>query len=111
MAEVFLVALQAPGGVTKLAVLKRIWPELASDPDFAAMFLDEAKLAVRLNHPNVVQTHEVFSYSDELALSMEYLEGQPLTRAIGRIYRELSLAQRLRIVCDILTGLDYAHNL
>jgi serine/threonine-protein kinase len=111
MAEVYLVALQARGGVTKLAVLKRIWPELASDPNFAAMFLDEAKLAVRLNHPNVVQTYEVFSQGDELALAMEYLEGQTLTRALSRVYRELTLAQRLRIVSDVLTGLDYAHNL
>src|SRR5215831_6096270 len=80
MAEVYLVSLQSASGVTKLAALKRIWPELACDPDFVAMFLDEAKLAVRLNHPNVVQTYEVFWQGDQLTLAMEYLEGQPLTR-------------------------------
>ena len=49
----------AGGGVRRLAVLKRIWPELATDPDFVTMFLDEARLSLRLNHPNVVQTYEV----------------------------------------------------
>ena len=111
MAEVYLVALHSASGVTKLAALKRIWPELACDPDFVAMFLDEAQLAVRLNHPNVVQTYEVFSQGDQLTLSMEYLEGQPLTRVLTRVYRELGLEQRLRIICDILAGLDHAHNL
>ncbi len=111
MAEVSLVSMQSASGVTKLAALKRIWPELACDPDFVAMFLDEAKLAVRLNHPNVVQTFEVFCQGDQLTLAMEYLEGQPLTRVLTRVYRELGLEQRLRIVCDILAGLDHAHNL
>ena len=111
MAEVSLVSMQSASGVTKLAALKRIWPELACDPDFVAMFLDEAKLAVRLNHPNVVQTYEVFCQGDQLTRAMEYLEGQPLTRVLTRVYRELGLEQRLRIVCDILAGLDHAHNL
>jgi len=111
MAEVFLVALQAPAGVTKLAVLKRIWPELACDPDFAAMFLDEAKLAVRLSHPHVVQTYEVMAHQDELALSMEYLEGQSLTRVIGRALGQITLPQRLRIVADVLAALEHAHTL
>jgi len=111
MAEVFLVALQVPAGVTKLAVLKRIWPELACDPDFAAMFLDEAKLAVRLSHPHVVQTYEVMAHEDELALSMEYLEGQSLTRVIGRALGQITLPQRLRIVADVLAALEHAHTL
>ena len=57
MAEVLLARVHAVGGVRRLAVLKRIWPELATDPDFVSMFLDEARLSLRLNHPNVVQTY------------------------------------------------------
>ena len=56
MAELLLAAVCDAGDVTRLAVIKRIWPELASDPDFLAMFLDEARLAVRMNHPNVVRS-------------------------------------------------------
>src|SRR3954468_17353306 len=65
MAEVFLAVRTTlggglrPVGETQLAVVKRIWPELAHDPDFIAMFLDEARLCARMNHPNVVRTYEV----------------------------------------------------
>jgi serine/threonine-protein kinase len=78
MAEVLLAMAEDDGGdVGRLAVLKRIWPELAQDPDFVAMFMDEARLALRLNHPNVVQTYEVITTEGELAIAMEYLHGQP----------------------------------
>ena len=60
MAEVLLALADAGGGVRRLAVLKRTWPELATDPDFVTMFLDEARLSLRLNHANVVQTYEVW---------------------------------------------------
>jgi serine/threonine-protein kinase len=113
MAEVLLALVHAGGGARRLAVLKRIWPELATDPDFVAMFLDEARLALRLNHPNVVQTHEVLADGGELAIAMEYLDGQPLTRVLNRLLRpgELGLALRLRIVASVLAGLEHAHTL
>jgi serine/threonine protein kinase len=111
MADVHLVALEYATGVTKLAAMKRLSQELASDPEYVAMFLDEVKLAMRLNHPNVVQTYEVLWQGDQLGLAMEYLEGQPLTRVLTRLYRELGLELRLHIVCKILAGLDHAHNL
>ena len=66
MAEVLLAMMDAGGGARRLAVLKRIWPELATDPDFVTMFLDEARLALRLNHPNVVQTYEVWPATAQL---------------------------------------------
>jgi serine/threonine-protein kinase len=113
MAEVLLAIGHAGGGARRLAVLKRIWPELATDPDFVAMFLDEARLALRLNHPNVVQTHEVLAEGGELAIAMEYLDGQPLTRVLNRLLRpgELGLALRLRIAASVLAGLEHAHTL
>jgi hypothetical protein len=114
MAEVLLARVHAVGGVRRLAVLKRIWPELATDPDFVSMFLDEARLSLRLNHPNVVQTYEVITGGDELAIAMEYLDGQPLTRVLNRLMRasgDLSLALRLRILCSVLAGLEHAHTL
>ena len=104
MAEVFL-AVASEATVRKVVVLKRIWPELASDPTFAAMFLDEARLSVRMSHPNVVQTYEVSEHDGRLTIAMEYLDGQPLTRVQNRLSAArgtteltLPLALRLRIV-------------
>ncbi len=113
MAEVFLSAMVSAGGITKLAVLKRIWPELAADPRFLAMFLDEARLSVRLAHPNLVQTFEVVEEDSGLAIAMEYLHGQPLGRVLNRLRgaQALSLPQRVRIVTKVLAGLDYVHEL
>jgi len=59
MAEVYLGVAQGPMGFNKLVVVKRLRSGLAQEPGFLAMFLDEARLAARLNHPNVVQTYEV----------------------------------------------------
>ena len=77
------------------------------------MFLDEARLSLRLNHANVVQTYEVLTGDGELAIAMEYLDGQPLTRVLNRLRgpRELSLPLRLRILTSVLAGLEYAHTL
>src|SRR5690349_18739865 len=113
MAELLLVAVSGAGGVTRLAVVKRIWPELASDPDFVAMFVDEARLSVRMSHPNVVQTHEVLGDRGGLAIVMEYLDGQPLSRVINRVRGRsaLSLKLWLGIISNVLAGLDYAHEL
>ena len=117
MAEVFL-AVASEATVRKVVVLKRIWPELASDPTFAAMFLDEARLSVRMSHPNVVQTYEVSEHDGRLTIAMEYLDGQPLTRVQNRLSAArgtteltLPLALRLRIVIEILAGLGHVHDL
>ncbi|MEP6652017.1 MAG: serine/threonine-protein kinase [Myxococcales bacterium] len=115
MAEVFLASVRAPDAsdVTKLVVLKRIWDELAADPDFLEMFLDEARLSARMSHPNVVQTYEVTDERGRMTMAMEYLHGQPLAKVLNRLGRsgDLTLALRLRIVIDILAGLDHAHEL
>jgi eukaryotic-like serine/threonine-protein kinase len=110
MAEVVLAAMHS-SGVTKLVVLKCLLPDLAGDPDLIEMFLDEARLCARLNHPNVVQTYDVFHHGDRLAIAMEYLDGQPLTNVLRRLGGELDVATRLRIITSVLAGLEYAHNL
>ena len=61
MATVYLATVQGPGQFTKLVVAKELKPELACDPEFGTMFLDEARLAARIHHPNVVQTCTRFS--------------------------------------------------
>jgi len=113
MAEVLLTLMDAGSDVNKVVVLKRIWSDLASDSAFVAMFHDEARLSIRLNHPNVVQTYEVLGDAGQLAIAMEYLHGQTLTAVLNRLGgpRELSLQLRLRVVADVLAGLHYAHEL
>ena len=84
MGDVFLAVAQGPKGFNKLQVIKRLRPELAQDPEFLSMFLNEARIAARLNHPNVVQTNEVSEHEDEYFIAMEYLEGQSLYGVIKR---------------------------
>ncbi len=113
MALVHLALAQSPSGDDKLVVLKTLRSNLASDPECVAMFQHEARLAARLDHPNVVRTYEVVRDHGHIAIVMEYLEGQPLSHVVSRAKREarLPLDMHLRAICDALAGLHYAHEL
>jgi serine/threonine-protein kinase len=114
MADVILALAQGPAGFNKLVVVKRLRQHLAEDPEFVAMLVDEARLAARLNHPNIVHTNEVGEIDGRFFIAMEYLEGQPLTRIkrrATRAERELSVETELRVLGDVLAGLQYAHEL
>ena len=113
MAEVFLAVSHGPAGFNKLLVIKKIRPQFAEDPEFLGMFLDEARLAARLSHPNVVQTNEVGDEHGRYFMAMEYLDGQPLNRVIHRLAKTsgLPLHMHLRILADVLAGLHHAHEL
>lgn len=114
MAEVFLAAVAGPAGFNKLLVVKLMKPELLEEPEHKAMFLDEGKLAARLNHPNIVQTHEVQIEGDQYFMAMEYLDGQPLHRILRRAHKTqtyLPLHWHLHFLCEVLAGLEYAHEL
>src|SRR5687768_14254765 len=84
MGEVFLTVASGPVGFNKLLVVKRLRESLASDPEFLRMFLNEARLAARLNHPNIVQTYEVGFDGSRHYIAMQYLQGQSLNRLIRR---------------------------
>ena len=113
MADVFLAVAQGPVGFNKLQVIKRLRPNLAEEPEFLAMFLDEARLAARLNHPNIVQTNEVGEVAGQYFIAMEYLDGQPLHRIIHRGSKNgaLTRSMGLKILADTLGGLQSAHEL
>ncbi|XYI01747.1 protein kinase domain-containing protein [Sorangium sp. So ce1128] len=111
MAEVFLAAHRGPLGFEKLVVIKRLKPGIATEPDVNAMFLDEARLAARLNHPNVVQTYECGQIDDQYYIVMEYLEGHSLDRICRKIDPSRHRAVYLAILSDALAGLHYAHDL
>src|SRR5882762_10299700 len=76
MADVYLATINGPGGFQKLSVIKVA--RLSDDPGFIQMFLDEARLAARLSHPNVVQTFEVGEEDGRQFMVMEYLDGPSL---------------------------------
>jgi serine/threonine protein kinase len=113
MGNVYLAALQGPGGFQKLIAIKELKPELCDDDTFVAMFLEEARLAARLHHPNIVQTNEVGSEVGRHYMVMEFLDGRSLYR-IGRRFAAqggFSLGAHLRILVEALRGLEYAHAL
>src|SRR5262245_404443 len=83
MADVFLAALRGPAGFNKLVVVKSMRAFGAEDEEFRTMLLDEARLAARLRHPNVVQTLEVGDVSGRPFIAMEYLDGQPLNTNVA----------------------------
>src|SRR3954466_16129171 len=84
MGIVYLAMVHGPGGFNKLVVVKELKPELVEDPGFLAMFLDEARLAARLNHPHIVQTNEVGNDGNRYFMAMDYLDGRGLDRVRRR---------------------------
>jgi eukaryotic-like serine/threonine-protein kinase len=114
MAEVYLAVAQGAMNVNRLVVVKRLREEQASDPESREMFLNEARLAARLNHPNVIQTFEAGAEAGSYYLAMEYVEGQPFSRVLSKMMQEKRrLEPKLvaRIISDALSGLHYAHEL
>src|SRR3954451_1865397 len=113
MANVYLAVVLGPAGFNKLLVVKALREDvLGNSEEFVHMFLDEARLSARLNHPNIVQTYEIGESDGRFFIAMEYLEGQPLRvaqRKLGPI--GLPLEEELRIVAETARGLHYAHEL
>ena len=116
MAEV-LLSLQHDEGsdFKRLVVVKKILDELVDeDPQFLKMFLDEARLAARLSHPNIVQTFEVGEINHTPFLAMEFLDGQALNVVQRRAKQkqfQIPVEVALRIAADVLEALHYAHEL
>jgi len=99
-------------GFNKLVVVKHVRPELAWDREFLTMFADDARIAARLNHPNVAQTYEVTEDGGQYLLAMEYLEGQTLADLLRRMGRaNMPLEEHLWMLTRVLVGLHYAHEL
>jgi serine/threonine protein kinase len=110
MAHVYLGLVSGLAGFSKLMVLKVMRDELREHPASLNMFLGEARLAARMNHPNVVQTSEVGEDGGRYFICMEYLEGQTLSRLLKKtIDVTLPLGARLEIMCQMLEGLSYLH--
>src|SRR5450755_3848271 len=84
MATVHYGRLVGPVGFSRTVAIKRLHAQFAKDPEFSAMFLDEARLSARVRHPNVVPTLDVVAVHGELLLVMEYVEGASLFKLVQR---------------------------
>lgn len=112
MATVFLGRLLGSGGFSRTVAIKRLHPQFAKDPEFVTMFLDEARLAARIRHPNVVPTLDVVAARGELFLVLEYVQGESLSRLVRCLRargERIPLSIAVRIMADALQGLHAAH--
>jgi serine/threonine-protein kinase len=112
MATVHFGRLNGPVGFSRTVAIKRLHPQYAKDPEFVTMFLDEARLAGRIRHPNIVPTLDVVATEGEIFLVMEYVQGESLSRLArtlraqgGRVPPDITVT----IVAGALHGLHAAH--
>ncbi len=112
MAEVFKCRLSGIGGFDKVLVVKRILPDLADDPQFVNMFLDEARVAANLSHPNIIQIYEIDQIDGVPYIAMEYVRGPTFSQMIreGRKRAAPNYAVAARVMSGVAEALHYAHN-
>jgi serine/threonine-protein kinase len=114
MATVYLAKAVGQGGFERQVAVKVMHPHIAHDPDSVRMFLDEARLAALIDHPNVVPTLDVQTDGGETFMAMAYVDGaslQAVLRQLGETGEAMDIGVALRIAIDFLTGLHAAHEL
>jgi serine/threonine-protein kinase len=104
MATVHLGRLIGPVGFARTVAIKRLHDQLARDPEFVSMFIDEARVAARVRHPNVVPTLDVAQVDGQLLLVMEYVHGLSLS-TLARLARKSGKRVPPRIACAIVAGM------
>lgn len=103
MATVHFGRLLGPVGFSRTVAIKRLHAQYAQDPEFVSMFLDEARLAARIRHPNVVPTLDVVATDGELFLVMDYVAGESLAR-LARTMTDMGTRMPLRIISAVMAG-------
>src|SRR5688572_18407169 len=114
MATVYLGRALGTAGFERLVAVKVIHPHLAREPEFVEMFLDEARIAARIHHPNVVEILDLGHDDDLFFMVMEYVEGETLSSLLRQLRKQdelLPLPAALQIVADACKGLAAAHDL
>jgi hypothetical protein len=112
MATVHIGRLLGPVGFARTVAIKRLHPHYAKDPEFVAMLLDEARLAARIRHPNVVPTLDIVVEKGELLVVMEYVQGESLSRLARSTFRKkekIPLPIMMTVAAGALYGLHAAH--
>jgi TonB family protein len=112
MAEVFKARMKGVEGFQKIVAIKRILPHLTENDEFVTMFIDEAKLAAQLQHPNIIHIYDLGKIERSYYIAMEYIDGKDL-RSLLRLLEEkgqrLPLGLALYIASRLAAALDYAH--
>ena len=112
MGEVYLARQAGLEGFEKLLVVKVLLPNLAEDREFTEMFLDEARIAARLDHPNIGQIYDMGEVDGSYYIAMEYIRGDDVVRLWKQARHQnksIPPALAVRIAADAAAGLDYAH--
>src|SRR6185369_12411321 len=111
MAEIFLGRETTQVGASRLLAIKRILPHVADDPKFVEMFLDEARLAIQLSHPNICHIYEFGGLEGAYFIAMEWISGAPLGKIVRRARQSGGVPFELaaRIVANVAEALHYAH--
>src|SRR5690606_18282018 len=111
MATVWAARQHGARGFNRLVALKTVLPELA-EPEFETMFLDEARVAARIHHPNVCEIFELVEHEGMLALSMEWVDGETLNTILdSRGHEPLEPRVAAHIIAQVACGLHAAHEL
>jgi eukaryotic-like serine/threonine-protein kinase len=112
MAEIWVARTTGISGVEQVCVVKRILPELSTNADFVRMFLDEARIAATLNHPNLAQMYDVGEVNGRPFIAMEYLHGEDV-RSVRKALRpqrgRMPVEHALNVIMGVAAGLHYAH--
>ncbi len=112
MAEIFLARQEGMGGFAKDVVLKRLLPTHAENQELVGMFLDEARIAANLTHPNIAQIYDLGQEDDAYFIAMEYVRGADLRRVCSQGIAEddfLPLNHAVRVAAEVCDALAYAH--
>src|SRR4029453_15160252 len=112
MAELFIAKQEAMGGFEKQVVLKLLQPRYAENPRVVAMFLDEARLAAKLNHPSIVHLYDVAAEGRMKYIAMEDTHGEAVADIVKRgraVDKSLPLEHAVHIIRQSAAGLAYAH--
>ncbi|WP_049949827.1 protein kinase domain-containing protein [Sorangium cellulosum] len=112
MAEIWVASVAGISGVRKICVVKRILPHLADSPEFVRMFLDEARIAATLDHPNLVQMYDIEEVDGVPVIAMEYLHGEDLRtikKSLRSANRRMPVEHAITIAASVSAGLHYAH--
>ncbi|HEY5952445.1 MAG TPA: serine/threonine-protein kinase, partial [Kofleriaceae bacterium] len=112
MAHIYIARLMGDVGFSRIVAAKRMHPELAEDRDFVSMFLDEARIASKVHHRNVVPVLDVVTLGEEVMLVQEYIHGAPLSlllRASCEAKAHVPIPVAAAIACQVLAGLHAAH--
>ena len=113
MAEVFKAKTFGVEGFERLLAVKRILPNIAEDEEFITMFIDEAKIAVQLQHANIAQIFDLGKVDDSYFIALEYVNGRDLRSIFDRMRSRgeaLPIALACHVMMQVCEGLDYAHN-